>query len=267
MILLFSTALCFGQTELPALEFVGAGDYQPESQTVTLNVPRDSSIEVSDPRLVKAELGDGGERGSELTVSVNTEGLEASDEGTEFEARIIVARMYFIPIRFIFFPRVPRECLKKPRLSIQALSRGTVDNFVGIEGTSPSPFLISAVPLQRKYDDLGTNKQYFGDSYDLGKCRVCAVQVWVRAKREGELDTNDSLGFYISDAIGAYNAVGVGTFFSNMWSGVGSPHTFFTEIPGSVANPEIFSKNRPMLDISSQDDTSIDYTRVYIWKY
>lgn len=267
MILLFSTALCFGQTELPALDFVGAGDYAPESQTVTLRVPADSPVEVSDERLVKATLSQAGERDSVLTVSVNTDGLEASEEGSEYEARVVVGGIYFIPIRFIFFPRVPRECYKKPRLSTQLLMRGTADNFVGTEATAPSPFLISAIPLQRLYDDLGTNKRYFGDSFGLGGCRVCAVQVWVRAKREGELDDNDSLGFYISDAVAPHNAVGVGTFFSNMWTGVGSPHTFFTEVPGSVANPEITGKITPMLDIVSQDDTSIDYSRIVIWRY
>jgi len=267
LILLFSTALCFGQTELPALDFVGAGDYRPESQTVTLRVPADSSVEVSDERLVKAVLNEAGERASELTVSVNTDGLEASEEGTEYEARVIVGGIYFIPIRFIFFPRVPRECYKKPRLSTQLLTRGTIDNFVGIEATAPSPYLVSTGLLQRRYDDLGWNKQLFGDSYALGGCRVCAIQIWVRAKREGESDGNDTLGFNISDAVAPYNAVGVGTYFSPMWSGVGSPRTFFTEVPGSVANPEITGKITPMLDIVSQDDTAIDYTRVVVWRY
>ncbi len=266
-LLLFSTVFCLGQTELPPLDFVGAQDNAPESQTISIRVPADSRVEISDPRLIGAELREAGEETSELTVKINTEGLEASDEGIEYGGRIVVGNAFVIPIRFIFFIKVPKECLRKPRLSIQQLWRGTVDNFVGIEATAPSPYLISTGLLQRRYDELGTNKKLFGDSFALGSCRVCAIQVWVRAKREGELDDNDTLGFDISDAVMPYNAVSVGPYFAPMWSGVGSPHTFFAEIPGSVANPEISGKTTAMLDVVSQDDTAIDYTRVLIWRY
>jgi hypothetical protein len=175
---------------------------------------------------------------------------------------------FIIPIKIIIFPFTPRECRGR-RVSVQTLTRGTVDNFVGLEATFPSAYLVSTGLLQRRYDDLGTNKKLFGDSYALGGCRVCGVRVYVRAKREGEIYDNDTLSFGVSDAGNGttYNAIGVAPSFSPMWTGQPSPYTFYREIPGSVINPELTAKNTPMLDISSQDDTAIDYTRVYIYRY
>ncbi|MDQ3802146.1 MAG: hypothetical protein M3384_22190 [Acidobacteriota bacterium] len=268
---LFASAIfCFGQ-ELAPLEFVGASDENPDVQTVTLQqVGADARVEVSDERLIRAELSTEGET-SHLTVAVNTVGLEAGEEGTEYEGSIRVigdANSYFIPIKWIVFPFTPKECRGR-RTTVQYLTRGTADNFVGIESTFPSPFQVASYPLQRRYDELGTNKKYFGDSYRLGGCRVCAIRVYVRAKREGEIDDNDNLWFIVSDAANGtnYNPVNIAPGFSPMWWGQPSPYTFYREIPGSVVNPEILGKNAATLDISSQDDTSIDYTRVYIYRY
>ena len=268
---LASSIFCFAQKELPALDFVGASDESPEAQSVNLQTNGEARVEVSDERLIHAKLrvNEGGET-STLEVSVNTVGLDATEEGTEYEGRVAVlgANTFIIPIKIIVFPFVPRECRGR-RVSVQVLSRGTVDNFVGLEATFPSPYLVSTGILQRQYDDLGTNKKLFGDSYALGGCRVCGVRVYVRARREGELDDNDTLSFGVSDAgNGAtYNPVSVALPFAPMWTGQPSPFTFYREIPGSVINPELTSKNTPMLDISSQDDTAIDYTRVYIYRY
>ena len=149
------------------------------------------------------------------------------------------------------------------------MTRGSFDNFVGLEATVPSPYLISTGLLQRQYDDPGTNKRLFGDSFRLGSCRVCGARVYVRARREGELFDNDTLAFGVSDAANGinYNPVSVAPAFSPMWTGQPSPFTFYREIGGSVLNPEINAKNAATLDISSQDDTAIDWIRVYIWRY
>ncbi|HEX8250128.1 MAG TPA: hypothetical protein VF599_18285 [Pyrinomonadaceae bacterium] len=269
-VVLFSSAIfCFGQRELPPLDFVGASDENPDVQSVTLQVSRDARVEVSDERLIRAELRNEGET-SRLEVAVNTFGMEASEEGTEYEGRVTIldVNAYIIPIKIIIFPFTPKECRGK-RVSVQYLTRGTADNFVGLESTFPSPFQAATYALQRQYDDLGTNKKYFGDSYRLGGCRVCGVRVYVRARREGELDDNDNLWFIVSDAANGttYNPVNIAPNFSPMWWGQPSPYTFYREIPGSVINPEIFSKNAATLDITSQDDTAIDYTRVYIYRY
>jgi hypothetical protein len=269
-LVLASSVFCFAQKELPALDFVGASDENPDRQSVTLQLRGDARVEVSDERLIQAKLRNEGGETSTLDVAVNTVGLEATEEGTEYEGKVVVLgeSSFIIPIKIIVFPFVPRECRGK-RVSVQTLSRGTVDNFVGLEATFPSPYLVSTGILQRQYDDLGTNKKLFGDSYALGGCRVCGIRVYVRARREGELDDNDTLSFGVSDAgNGAtYNAVSVALPFAPMWTGQPSPSTFYREIPGSVINPELISKNAPMLDISSQDDTAIDYTRVYIYRY
>ncbi|HLL99500.1 MAG TPA: hypothetical protein VK400_00460 [Pyrinomonadaceae bacterium] len=268
--LLFATAIfCFGQRELAPLEFVGASDENPDVQTVALDISPDARIEVSDESLIRAELRTEGES-TRLEVAVNTLERKAGEEGTEYEGRVVVSDRdtFIIPIKIIIFPFTPRECRGR-RVSVQYLTRGSFDNFVGVEATFPSPFQVATYPLQRRYDDLGTNKKYFGDSYSLGGCRVCAVRVYVRARREGEIDDNDNLWFIVSDAGNgtAYNPVNIAPPFNPMWWGQPSPYTFYREIPGSVINPEIFAKNTPMLDISSQDDTAIDYTRVYIYRY
>jgi hypothetical protein len=266
---LASSIFCFAQKELPALDFVGASDESPEAQSLNLQVSSDARVEVSDERLIHAKFRNDGET-STLDVSVNTVGLDAVEEGTEYGGRIVVTgeNLYVIPIRIIVFPFVPRECRGR-KTTVQILTRGTVDNFVGLEATAPSPYLISTGILQRQYDDLGTNKKLFGDSYALGGCRVCGLRVYVRARREGELDNNDTLAFNVSDAGNGtiYNPVTVALTFSPMWYGQASPFTFYREIAGSVINPELTSKNIPVLDISSQDDTAIDYTRVYVYRY
>lgn len=267
---MFASAIfCFGQ-ELAPLEFVGASDENPDVQSVSLRVSPDARVEVSDERLIRAELATEGET-AQLNVAVNTVGLEATEEGTEYGGSIRVvdaSNTFFIPIRWIVFPFTPKECRGR-RVTVQYLTRGTADNFWGIESTFPSPFQVATYPLQRRYDDLGTNKRYFGDSYRLGGCRVCGVRVYVRARAEGELDGNDSLWFTVSDAANGanYNPVNIVNGFSPMWWGQPSPYTFYREIPGSAINPEIWSKNAATLDISSQDDTAIDYTRVYIYRY
>jgi hypothetical protein len=267
---LVSSIFCFGQRELPALDFVGASDENPEAQSINLQVERDARIEVSNEKLIQAQLEPQEDGSSRLNVKVTSIGFEAPEEGLEFNERILVngSNVYFIPIRIIIFPFFPRECRGR-RTSVQYLTRGSFDNFVGVEATFPSPYLISTGLLQRRYDDLGTNKKLFGDSFALGGCRVCGVRVYVRARREGELDDNDTLSFGVSDAGNgtAYNPVTVAPAFSPMWTGQPSPFTFYREIGGSVLNPEIFAKNNAMLDISSQDDTAIDWIQVYIWRY
>lgn len=268
--LLFASAIfCFGQQELAPLEFVGASDENPDVQSVALRISPDARIEVSDEKLIRAAVINEGES-TRVEVSVNTLEREASEEGTQYDGRVIIhdGNIFVIPIKIIIFPFTPRECRGK-RVSVQYLTRGSFDNFVGVEATFPSPFQVATYPLQRRYDDLGTNKKYFGDSYFLGGCRVCAVRVYVRARREGEIDDNDNLWFIVSDAGNGttYNPVNIAPAFSPMWWGQPSPYTFYREIPGSVINPEIFGKNTPMLDISSQDDTAIDYTQVYIYRY
>lgn len=266
-----SAVFCFGQAEISTLEFVGATDENPESQTLALEVGADAQVEVSNSRLIKAVLASGQET-TNLVVSVNTAGVEISgEEGREFIEQITIkgAETFIVPIRIIIFPFIPRECRDK-RTTVQVITRGTIDNFLGIEPTFPSPYLLAALPLQRRYDDLGTNKRYFGDSFQLGCRRVCGARVYVRARREGELDYNDSLSFVVSDAGNgtAYNPVSVAPAFSPMWTTGGpSVATFYREIPGSVLTPQIFSKNDPRLDIYSQDDSAIDYTRIFIWRY
>ncbi len=268
---LFASAIfSFGQ-ELAPLEFVGASDENPDVQTVTLQqVGADARIEVSDERLIRAELATEGET-SRLTVAVNTVGQEATEEGREYEGSVRVidaTHSYFIPIKWIVFLFTPKECRGK-RTTVQYLSRGTADNFWGVESTFPSPFQSATYTLQRQYDHLLPNQRYFGDSYRLGGCRVCAVRVYVRARGEGEIDDNDSLWFTVSDAANGtnYNPVNIVPGFNDIWTYYPSPYTFYREIPGSVINPEIWNKNAATLDISSQDDTAIDYTRVYIYRY
>jgi hypothetical protein len=267
---LASSVFCFGQKEVPALDFIGASDENPEAQSINLQVDPDARIEVSNERLINAKLVVGEEGTTRLNVSVTSVGVEGTEEGAEFNERIVISgsSSYIIPIRIIIFKLFPRECRGR-RTSVQIMSRGTVDNFVGLEPTFPSPYLISAIPLQRRYDDPGTNKQYFGDSFALGGCRVCGVRVYVRARREGELDDNDSLSFGVSDAGNgtSYNSVSAAPPFYNMWTGLPSQYTFYREIGGSVLNPEIFAKNSPVLDIVSQDDTAIDWVTVYVWRY
>jgi hypothetical protein len=266
-----SSVFCFGQKELPGLEFVGASDENPEAQSVNLQVSPDAGIEVSNERLITAKLESNEDGTTRLNISVTSVGIEATEEGVEFNENIRVsgANPYIIPIHIIIFKLFPRECRGR-RTSVQIMSRGTVDNFVGLEPTFPSPYLISTGLLQRRYDDLGTNKRLFGDSFALGGCRVCGVRVYVRARREGELFDNDTLSFGVSDAGNGinYNSVSVATPFAPMWpAGQPSPFTFYREIGGSVLNPEIFAKNTPVLDIVSEDDTAIDWTRVYVWRY
>jgi hypothetical protein len=271
-VFVFASAIfCFGQQELAPLEFVGASDENPDTQSVNLRVGPDATVEVSDERLIRAELIREGEgETSRLDVAVNTVGMEGSEEGKEYEGRIYIggSNSFIIRIKIIIFWFTPKECRGK-RVKVEYLSRGTADNFVGLEATYPSPFQIASYPLQRRYDDTGTNKKYFGDSYRLGSCRVCAVRVYVRARGEGELDDNDNLWFIVSDAANGtnYNPVTIAGQFYPMWNGQPSPYTFYREIPGSVINPELWSKNAATLDISSQDDSAIDWTSVYIYRY
>ena len=266
---LFASAIfCFGQRELTPLEFVGASDENPAVQSVTVQADPDATVEVSDERLIRAELVREGET-SRLDVSVNTFGMEGSEEGTAYEGRIHIggSNPFIIPIKIIIFWFTPKECRGK-RVSVQYLSRGTADNFVGAEAAFPSPYQLATYPIQRRYDDPGDDR-YFGDSYRLGSCRVCAVRVYVRARGEGGLDYNDSLWFQVSDAANGtnYNPVNIAPGFTNIWNSSSAPFTFYREIPGSVINPELWVKNAATLDITAQDDTVVDWTRVYIYKY
>jgi len=267
---LVSSIFCFGQKELPALDFVGASDENPDSQSVNLQVERDAQIRISNERLISAKIETNEDGTTSLNVSVTTNGAEGSEEGVEFSEKVVVtgSREYAIPIQIIIFQSFPRECRGR-KTTVQYMTRGSFDNFVGLEATVPSPYLISTGLLQRQYDDPGTNKRLFGDSFRLGSCRVCGARVYVRARREGELFDNDTLAFGVSDAANGinYNPVTVAPAFSPMWTGQPSPFTFYREIGGSVLNPEINAKNAAMLDISSQDDTAIDWIRVYIWRY
>jgi hypothetical protein len=271
LFVLIASVFCFGQEEMSALTFVGASDENPEAQTLDLQIERDARVTVSNERLLSAGL-EADENGTvRLAVTVTTTGIEApEEEPLEISEKVLVtgSRSILIPIHIIIFQKFPRECRGR-KTTVQYLTRGSFDNFTGVEATFPSSYLISTGLLQRQYDDLGTNKRYFGDSFRLGGCRVCGARVYVRARREGELDDNDSLSFGVSDAGSgtAYNPVSVAPAFSPMWTGQPSPFTFYREIGGSVLNPEITSKNIPMLDILSQDDTAIDWVRVYIWRY
>lgn len=217
VLVLVSAIFGFGQKELPALDFIGASDENPDAQSVNLQIERDASLEVSNEQLITARLAGNEEGATSLKVLVNSIGVEATEEGVEFneEIRVIGSSTIRIPIRIIIFPFFPRECRGR-KTTVQYMTRGSFDNFVGLEATFPSPYLVSTGLLNRRYDDPGTNKQLFGDSFALGGCRrVCGVRVYVRARREGELFDNDTLGFGISDA-------GNGTSYNEIISSISS---------------------------------------------
>ncbi len=266
--LLISAFNIFGQENVSPLEFIGTADGNPDSQSVSLQIPATARVEVSNEQLLTAELRETGEGTSDLIVSVNTQGLEASEDGTLYEGKVTVTDSvsFIIPIQISIFPfKAPIECWKRKWKAV-ATVHGTVDNFIGIEATTPSPYLLT-LPLLRQYDQLGTNKQVFGDSFNLGGCRVCGAWIQVRARREGEIFDNDTLSFGVSDAALPYNPVTIAPSFAPMWTGQPSPFTFFRVIQGSTLNPQMTSKTSPRIDITSQDDTAIDYSRVTLFYY
>lgn len=140
-----------------------------------------------------------------------------------------------------------------------------MDGFAGgIEPSIWSPELtafFSGKPT-RKFDEGGADK-LFGQSFRLGNCKVCAVQLEAKIKDEGDIPPYDKIYVYGKN-IAAPDLI---------WATTISPSiTSFSAYlpPSSIAklNQHIFT-NAPghWLNVVEQDDRNFDYLKVRVWYY
>jgi hypothetical protein len=270
----------FGQDTLTPVEFIGTLDGPPESQTVSLQIPATARIEVSDDKVIRAELRESGEETSELVVSVNTDGLRGEeDEVTNFEGKITVTdrESFIIPINISFFNlKVPKPCRFLRLKGIDTYTRGTTtDNFVGPEASFPSPYLTSLLSGYSHTYLYDTNivNSFFGDSFNVGTCRACAIRTQMRLRNNNALGYTDSLATGLSDASNLANHTTTG--FSNipqLWLqtdpvGAVKNITLDTTMTPAALNSNLMSYGSPRLDVWMQDDTTADYTVVRVFRY
>lgn len=152
---------------------------------------------------------------------------------------------------------------------------GILDSFGG--GADPvalSPQLttfLSGKPV-RKFDEGGPNK-LFGYSFrPRENCKICAVQLEVKMKAEGDSYTNDKIYLYGKDING--NSLGGGAANNLIWAvtaGDAGTTTKTYNLPASSIaslNYLVFN-NAPghWINFVAQDDHSFDYVKLRIWYY
>jgi hypothetical protein len=270
----------FGQDTLSPVEFVGTLDGPPESQSVSLQVGRDARIEVSDDKVIRAELRESGEETSELVVTVNTDGLRGEEDSeTTFEGKITVSgsQSFIIPINIWFYNlKVPKECRFRRLKGIDTYTRGTTtDNFVGAEASFPSPYLTSLLSSYSHtyFYDTSIVDSFFGDSFSVGTCRACGIRVQMRLRNNDSLGYTDSLATGLSDASNLANHTTAGfPSISPLWAstdpvGAVKNVTLDANMTPTNLNTHLMNYGSPRLDVWMQDDTSADYTVVRVFRY
>lgn len=120
---------------------------------------------------------------------------------------------------------------------------------------------VAGKPL-KSYDDQSVNK-WFADSFRLRNCRICHAVLQVRV-RHYNIDT------FGNDAIiaGLAPYTNPNTVFLNvgLWPG---PQTKNYILPVNALNQYIVQDNPlpTFLDVRIQDDSDVDYARLFVWYY
>lgn len=158
----------------------------------------------------------------------------------------------------------PGQVPKCPNQPVEYLG-GVVDNF----GGGPDPYVwspqlatfLSGKPV-RKFDEGGANK-LLGQSFRIGSCKVCAVQLEAKIKNEGDISPYDKIYIYGKDIIGT----------DLIWSAtipLGTTNfSAYLPLPSiTKLNQHIFT-NAPghWLNVIEQDDYQFDYVKVRVWYY
>jgi hypothetical protein len=125
----------------------------------------------------------------------------------------------------------------------------------------------------RAYGQAGSDLQ-FGDSFDLGHCRLCAARLEFKlAKESGQWD-NDGFHVYLEpDAVSSTLPTPIFSTGANLWSMFpnGMPVVQWGSgfRPISELNSYIFSSQLqiPMLSVYIQDDSKVLSSRLTLWTY
>ncbi|MFN0110020.1 MAG: hypothetical protein ACKVZH_14290 [Blastocatellia bacterium] len=134
----------------------------------------------------------------------------------------------------------------------------------------------------RAYGQAGSDMQ-FADSFDIGRCRLCAARLEFNlVKDSGQFD-NDGFHLYLEpDTASSTLPAPIFTTGANLWSVFpnGKPvvewgkvftstATNSTQRPISELNSYIFNSllQSPLLDVYIQDDTRIMSSRLTVWTY
>lgn len=164
--------------------------------------------------------------------------------------------------------KLPRECAG---LKVVVDAHDVPDDFKPPGNpVTPSPELtaFAAAALGTKgYDDPTVNR-WFVDSFRLRNCRVCHAVLQVRVRH------------YFKDSFGNDGLVAGLAPYSNpatnfvnvsLWSSNPSPQTRTdTYILPAGALSTYLATDNPLptfLDLRVQDDTDVDYARLYVWYY
>jgi len=169
----------------------------------------------------------------------------------------------------------PGAAPKCPRPPVEYIG-GIADNFAGgpdlVGAWSPELTTFFSGKPVRKFDEGGPNK-LFGFSFKPKEnCKVCAAQLEVRMRAEGDAYTNDKLYLYGKDING--NSLCGGTANNLIWAttaGAPGTTTGIYNLPASSItslNYHIFN-NAPghSINFVAQDDHSFDYVKLRIWYY
>ncbi|HEY0429508.1 MAG TPA: hypothetical protein VGC76_17140 [Pyrinomonadaceae bacterium] len=176
------------------------------------------------------------------------------------------------------YEKIPDGCPKnaKAYVIIRNATTGLFPTAMLMSKLNTNPYL-ATLPL-RKYGDKGPDR-WFGDSFALGSCKVCAAAISAEVANEG--GENDGFHVWLSPD-GAPSADKYKTTLKSAVSYMGNPPTnpqlwaagdpvgavkvVTMDLPANLINQYIFATANPFLDAVVWDDTRVDSMQLVIWR-
>lgn len=170
-----------------------------------------------------------------------------------------------------------QEALRQIRcngIKPQLFTLGVRDTFGGgADAVSPSPQLQKTFPnlLQVAFDQAPQEGKYFATSMRLGACKVCGMIVQTKLRRAANRAQNDAFHLGVASGVPGQQWPFIHSSL-NLWQNEPPQRTekvVTVVVPVAGLNQAIFNLANPpapfFLDFILQDDTSIDYIRVWRW--
>jgi hypothetical protein len=176
------------------------------------------------------------------------------------------------------YRQVPEGCARNARayIIVRNASTGTFPTAMLMSKLNTNPYL-ATLPL-RKYGDKGPDR-WFGDSFSLGSCKICAATISAEVENEG----GDNDGFHVwlspdgppspdkykATLKSAVSYTGNPTTNPQLWAAndpIGMVKTVTMDLPANLINQNIFTSANPFLDVVLWDDTKVNSLQLVIWR-
>ena len=201
---------------------------------------------------------------------------------------IAIGLLFVLPFASLFAQEeLEKKFMREPTKDVDAqnpypnmqpemcINRSLADNFAApLEPTSMSPGLAQFITQHyptikpRQFDEPGCDRP-FAMSCKLKKCCISYMKLEIRMKKEGCQYCNDAIYVGVAPFAGPnmylFNYLWCNPPCSTPCNTAASPITKTYVIPVAAHNAALCTPGDRWLDIFIQDDTNIDYVKLYVW--